>query len=110
MCSTLAGQWAVWAEVIAFGEKSGLDPRLLSEYLEFPIAESLYGNDFSGGGHLVLHYKDLGYALDLAHRSGASLPLMGQIREIFKAVKVNGEPNWVQTAIITYWRQLNGRS
>jgi len=105
----LAGQWAIWAETIAFGEKLGLDPRLLSEYLEFPIPESLYGDEFSAGGQLALHYKDLGYALDLGHRSGASIPVTGLVHEVFKAAKTLGEPNWGQPGIVTYWRWLNGR-
>lgn len=103
----LAGQWAVWSEAIEFGRQAGLEPRLLSEYLEFGVPESLYGDDFSGGGTLGLHYKDLGYILDLAHDTGANIPITGLVHEIFKASKVGGERNWSQPGIVTYWRRLN---
>ena len=103
----LAGQWAVWSEAIEFGRQAGLEPRLLSEYLEFGVPESLYGDDFSGGGTLGLHYKDLGYILDLAHDTGANIPITGLVHEIFKASKVGGEHDWSQPGIVTYWRRLN---
>lgn len=103
----LAGQWAVWSEAIEFGRQAGIEPRLLSEYLEFGVPESLYGEGFSGGGTLGLHYKDLGYILDLAHDTGANIPITGLVHEIFKASKVGGERDWSQPGIVTYWRRLN---
>jgi len=103
----LAGQWAVWAEAIEFTRQAGMEPRLLSDYLEFPIADGLYGDDFAAGGQLALHYKDLGYALDLAHHRGAQVPLTGLVHEVFKAVKASGQPDWNQMGIVTYWRRLH---
>lgn len=103
----LAGQMAVWSEAIEFTRQSGLDPHLLSEYLEFPITPGLEGDNFEGGGQLALHYKDLIYALDYAHETGANVPLTAQIHEIFKATKMTGESNWIQTGIVTHWRHLN---
>jgi 2-hydroxy-3-oxopropionate reductase len=103
----LAGQMAVWAETVTFTEKAGLDSRLLRDYLEFPIPEALYGGDFSGGGQLALHYKDLGYALELAHDIGASIPVTGVVHEAFKSAHVSGDPDWTQPGIITHWRGLN---
>lgn len=102
-----AGQLAVWSEAITFGEKADLDPRLLSDYLEFPVPEVLYGDDFSAGGQLALHYKDLGYILDLAHQTGANIPVTGLVHEVFKAVGLAGRPDWSQPGIVTYWRRLN---
>lgn len=102
-----AGQWAVWSEAIEFGRQAGLEPRLLSEYLEFGVPESLYGDDFSGGGTLGLHYKDLGYILDLAHDTGANIPVTSLVHEIFKASKVGGKRDWSQPGVVTYWRRLN---
>ncbi len=103
----LAGQWGIWAEAVTFAQQGGLDPRLLKDLLEFPVPEQMYGDDFHAGGHLALHYKDLGYALDVAHRTEANLPLTSLIREVFKAAKRGGEPDWGQTGIIDYWRRLN---
>ena len=61
------------------------------------------------GGHLALHYKDLGYALELAHREESNTPLTALVREIFKAAKAGGDPDWGQPGIVTYWRRLNAR-
>ncbi len=105
----LAGQWGVWAEAVTFAERAGLDPRLLKDLLEFPVPEQMYGDDFRAGGHLALHYKDLGYLLDVAHRIEANMPLASLMREAFKAAKLAGDPSWGQTGVITYWRMLNGR-
>jgi len=102
-----AGQLAVWSEAITFGQQAHLDPRLLSDYLEFPVPEVLYGDDFGAGGQLALHYKDLGYILDLAHRTGANIPVTGLVHEVFKAVGLAGSPDWSQPGIVTYWRGLN---
>ncbi|UCH33260.1 MAG: NAD(P)-dependent oxidoreductase, partial [Armatimonadota bacterium] len=104
----LAGQLAVHAEAVTFAEKCGLDPRLLRDYLDFPISEALYGDDFTGGGQLALHYKDLGYTLELAHDNGANIPVTGVAHEAFKFAHVSGEPDWTQPGIVTYWRRLAG--
>ena len=103
----LAGQWAVWSEAIEFGRQAGLEPRLLSEYLEFGVPEVMYGDDFSAGGQLGLHYKDLGYILDLAHDTEANIPVTALVHEIFKGAKIAGKPDWFQAGIIAYWRRLN---
>jgi 2-hydroxy-3-oxopropionate reductase len=103
----LAGQWGVWAEAVTFAQQAGLEPRLLKELLEFPVPEQMYGDDFAAGGHLALHYKDLGYFLDVAHRIEANVPVASLIREAFKAAKVAGDPNWGQPGVIAYWRKLN---
>jgi 3-hydroxyisobutyrate dehydrogenase-like beta-hydroxyacid dehydrogenase len=105
----LAGQMAVWSEAIEFTRQGGLDPHLLSEYLDFPITPGLEGDNYEGGGQLALHYKDLIYALDYAHETSANVPLTAQVHEIFKAAKIYGEPNWLQTGIVTYWRRLNNK-
>ncbi len=102
-----AGQLAVQAETVAFAERAGLDPRLVREYLEFPISEAMIDGEFAGGGHLALHYKDLGYALEVAHETRATIPVTSVVHEVFKAVNLAGEPHWYQIAIVTYWRKLN---
>ena len=106
----LAGQWAVWAEAVAWAERAGVEPRLLKDYLEFPMSERLFGEDFSGGGTLALHYKDLGYVLELAHECGANIPLTSIVHEAFKAAKAGGDADWSQPGVVTYWRRLNARA
>lgn len=103
----LANRVAIYSEAVEMGAKHGIDTRLLKDFLEFDVPEQLYGDDFAGGGHLSLHYKDLGYLMELAHESGANIPISSVVHEIFKATKSYGDPNWFQTGIVTYWRRLN---
>jgi 3-hydroxyisobutyrate dehydrogenase-like beta-hydroxyacid dehydrogenase len=105
--AVLAGRLAVYAEAVELAKVHQVDPRLLKDYLEFDIPEDLFGDDFSGGGHLALHYKDLGYLLEMAHGSAAQIPISSLIHEIFKTSKHYGAANWKQPGIITYWRRLN---
>jgi 2-hydroxy-3-oxopropionate reductase len=102
-----AGQLAIQAETIAFAERAGLDPRLVRDYLEYSVPDGLYTGDFGSGGQLSLHYKDLGYALEVAHDAGAQIPVTSAIHEVFKAVKLSGDPRWAQLGILTYWQNLN---
>lgn len=106
----LAAQWATWSEAVTWAEKAGLDPRLLREHLGFPIDERLFGDDFGGGGTLRLHYKDLGYVLDLSHRWGAHIPLTNVAHEAFKTAAAGGDADWAPPGIVIYWRRLNEQS
>ncbi|MGI6189953.1 MAG: NAD(P)-dependent oxidoreductase [Clostridiales bacterium] len=103
----LAAMWAVEAEVVELAGKQGVDPHLLKDFLEFDINDALFGDDFESGGQLALHYKDLGYLMDMAHESGAYIPICSFVHEIFKTTKQYGDPDWFQPGIITYWRRLN---
>ncbi len=103
----LAGQWAVWSEAVTFAQQAGLDPHLLSDCLEFPVPDSVYGDDFGAAGTLALHYKDLAYIIELAHDTGANIPVTSLVHEVFKAANVAGDPAWNQPGIVTYWRRLN---
>lgn len=102
-----AGQWAVYSECIELAKHQGVDPRLLKDYLEFNIPDVLLGDDYISGGQLALHYKDLGYLFEMAHDSGAHIPLMSLIHEIFKRAWLAGHPRWSQAGVITYWREMN---
>jgi len=105
--AVLAGRLAVYAESVELDKKHGVDPRLLREFLEFDVTEELFGDDFHGGGQLALHYKDLGYLLDVAHESGANIPITSLVHEVFKTTKLYGDADWRQVGIATYWRRLN---
>ena len=105
----LAGQLAVWCESVEYAKTCGLDPALIKEYLEFPVPDALYGDDFSGGGHLALHYKDLGYILETAHETDAHVPMTNAAHEAFKFAHLTGDPMWAQVGIAAYWREMNRR-
>lgn len=102
-----ACQLAVWCEAAEFARGIGLEPELIRDMLELPVPDSILGEDFAGSGQLALHYKDLGYILDLAHEYETAIPLTSIVHEVFKAVKHLGKPDWIQPGIVTYWRRLN---
>jgi 3-hydroxyisobutyrate dehydrogenase-like beta-hydroxyacid dehydrogenase len=102
-----ACQRAVWCEAVEFAKGLGLDPNLIWTVLELSMPNDVLRDDFSGGGQLALHYKDLGYILSLAHEHAIAIPLTSQVHEIFKATKRYGRPDWTQAGIITFWRRLN---
>ena len=103
----LAGQLAVWAESVEFAKAAGIDPHLAKDYLEFPVPDVLFGDEFAGNGTLALHYKDLGYILEAAHETGAHVSITNAVHEAFKAAAIHGDRNWGQPGIATYWRRLN---
>jgi 2-hydroxy-3-oxopropionate reductase len=104
-----ACQLAVWCEAAEFAKGLGLDPNLIRTVLELPMPDNVLKDDFSGGGQLALHYKDLGYILSLAHEHAIAIPLTNLVHEIFKATKNYGHPDWTQAGIVTFWRRLNAR-
>jgi len=103
----LANRLAVNCEAIELTKKCGMDPKLLNDHLEFDLPEVLYTEDYKGGGHLALHYKDLGYLNEIAHDINANIPISALVHEMFKATKIYGEPNWIQPGIQTYYKRLN---
>lgn len=102
-----AGVLAVYAENFELTKQCGLDPKLLKELLEFDIPDVFFTEDYSGGGNLAMHYKDLGYLNEVAHDKCANIPISTLIHEIFKAVHISGEPDWIQAGIQTYFKNLN---
>lgn len=102
-----AGQLAVHAEAVEMAKKHNIDPTLLKSYLEFNIPDEFFTGEYHGGGHLALHYKDLGYLLEIAHDSGANIPISSLVHEIFKTSRIYGHPDWYQLGIQTYYRRLN---
>ena len=105
--AVLANKLAVYCEAVELTKKCGMDPALLTDHLEFDVPEALFTEDYKGGGHLALHYKDLGYLNEIAHDVNASIPISALVHEMFKATKVYGEPNWIQPGIQTYYKRLN---
>jgi 2-hydroxy-3-oxopropionate reductase len=104
-----ANQIAVQAEVVELIKKYDLNPKLLKEFLEFDIDERLLAEDYCGCGELGFHYKDLGYLLEIAHDSGANIPISSLVHEMCKTSKVYGEQEskWSLLSIQTYYKRLN---
>jgi 3-hydroxyisobutyrate dehydrogenase-like beta-hydroxyacid dehydrogenase len=108
-----AGQEAIDAEVVAFGEDLGIDPELVNEFLGLGIEERYFGDDFAqdieGLGGLRIWHKDIGYALDVASEERVATPLADMVYEAYKhTMRGIDEDEGHAAAIIRHWRALNG--
>ena len=109
--------FAVIAEGFALGVKSGLNAKTLYEAIRGGWAGSkvldvsaaaITERDFTPGGTVDIHYKDLGYAMAASKHEVSPMPVTAVVHEIFKAAKAAGKGNLSQPAIITLWEQIMG--
>jgi 2-hydroxy-3-oxopropionate reductase len=105
------------AEGFALGTKSGLDPSVLYEAIRNGwasskvldvSAEAMLQRDFKPGGTIDIHWKDLGYALNLAREKDVPVPAAALAHEVFKAAKASGRGRLSQPAIVQMWENLLG--
>ncbi|MGH3318808.1 MAG: NAD(P)-dependent oxidoreductase [Streptosporangiaceae bacterium] len=86
---------AVAVEVLATGQRFGLEPRAMLEVLnastgrnnstENKIAQQVFSRDFAAGFSMRLMVKDLLTAIDTAHQTGTSVPVSAACLELWKA-------------------------
>ncbi len=112
-----AGYMAIISEAIAFAVKNGADPELTLKAIETTGAGSglldwgipfILGRNFECAGELALHLKDIKYMLSTGEESGSKLPLTSQIHDIFEWTAENGDANWEQFGIVTWWEKQMG--
>jgi 2-hydroxy-3-oxopropionate reductase len=107
--------FAVIAEAFALGVKSGLDPASLYEAIKGGWAGSkvldvaagdMLNRDFRPGGTVDIHWKDLGYALNLARDKDVPTPVTALVHEVFKAARAKGDGKKSQAAVVGLWESL----
>jgi 2-hydroxy-3-oxopropionate reductase len=103
------------AEGFALGTKSGLNPKVLYEAIRNGwagskvldvSAEAILPRNFRPGGTVNIHWKDLGYALELARKKDVPVPATALAHEIFKAARASGIGQLSQPAIVNLWEDL----
>jgi 2-hydroxy-3-oxopropionate reductase len=107
--------FAVIAEAFSLGVKNGLDPKTLyeaikggwagSKVLDVAAADML-SREFKPGGTVDIHWKDLGYALNLSKDTDAPVPVTALVHEIFKAARAKGDGKKSQPAVVRLWESL----
>jgi len=97
------GQVALQCEAVELARRVGLEPRLLSDELQWRIPERVFGKDFSGPDQVSLCRKDLQYVLELAEASEAKVPIARFLKEVLDSVG----PGTLE-AIVNYWRDEAG--
>jgi 2-hydroxy-3-oxopropionate reductase len=98
------------SEALVLGSKGGVDPVKLLDVLGGGLAankvmevkrEKFLSGDFSPGGKVEFHHKDLGIALATARELGVALPATALVAEMFAALRAKGRASWDHSALIT---------
>ena len=107
--------FAVIAESFSLGVKSGLDAKTLyqaikggwagSKVLDVAAAD-MFSREFKPGGTVDIHWKDLGYALNLSKDTDVPVPVTALVHEIFKAARARGDGKKSQPSIVGLWEGL----
>ncbi len=105
------------SEALVLGSKAGVDPAIIVEVLGGGLAAnrvmelrgaSMIAHDFTPGGRVRFHHKDLGFALETARRYGVSLPVTALVDQMFASLEVNGRGDLDHSALLTYLEDLAG--
>jgi 2-hydroxy-3-oxopropionate reductase len=67
---------------------------------------SMLAHDFTPGGRVRFHHKDLGFALETARRYGVSLPATALVDQMFASLEVRGRGDLDHSALLTYLEDL----
>jgi 2-hydroxy-3-oxopropionate reductase len=107
--------FAAVAEGFSLGVKSGIDAESLYEAIRGGWAGStvlevaapaMLAGDFTPGGTIDIHWKDLGYALSQAKEEDVPTPMTAIAHEVFKAARAAGRGKLSQPAIVKLWEDL----
>jgi 3-hydroxyisobutyrate dehydrogenase len=105
----IAGVVQGLAEGVAFGEKAGLDVRLVLEVIGKGAAQSwqmdnrgktMIEDRFDFGFAVDWMRKDLGLVLDEARRNGARLPLTALVDQFYADLQSQGGRRWDTSSLI----------
>lgn len=104
-------------EALVFGAKAGLDPAALVEAMGAGLARcgglevkapKVLSGDFSPGGKVASHAKDLRYALEQARERGVALPGASLVAQMFNALAANGEGELDHIALVRVLERMAG--
>jgi len=113
----VGAEFVIIAEAFALGARSGLDPKVLYEAIRNGWAGSrildvavpaMLSRNFTPGGTVDIHWKDLGYALRVAEGLDVPTPVTSLVREVFKAARSAGDGALSQPAVVRLWERLLG--
>lgn len=103
------------SEALVLGSKAGVDPAKILQVLGGGLAAnrvmelrgtSMLAHDFTPGGRVRFHHKDLGFALETARRYGVSLPVTALVDQMFASLEVKGRGDLDHSALLTYLEDL----
>lgn len=104
-------------EALVFGAKAGLDPAALVDVMGAGLARcgglevkapKILSGDFSPGGKVTSHVKDLRYALEQARAREVALPGAALVAQMFNALVANGEGELDHIALVRVLERMAG--
>ena len=102
-------------EALVLGSKAGVDPAKILQVLGGGLAAnrvmelrgaSMLAHDFTPGGRVRFHHKDLGFVLETARKYGVSLPVTALVDQMFASLEMRGRGDLDHTALLTYLEDL----
>ena len=103
------------SEALVLGSKAGVDPAKILQVLGGGLAAnrvmelrgaSMLAHDFTPGGRVRFHHKDLAFALETARKYGVSLPVTALVDQMFASLEVKGRGDLDHSALLTYLEDL----
>ncbi|GAC1645702.1 MAG: 2-hydroxy-3-oxopropionate reductase [Ktedonobacteraceae bacterium] len=103
------------SEALVLGSKAGVDPGKILQVLSGGLAAnrvmelrgaSMLAHNFTPGGRISLHHKDLGIALEIGRRYGVPLPVTAIVDQMFAALEVKGQGDLDHSALLLYLEEL----
>ena len=98
------------SEALVLGEKAGVEPEKILEALSGGLADNkvmqvkgdkFLSQNFTPGGKVQFHHKDLGIALAAGREYGVSLPVTAMVDQMFGSLIAKGRGEWDHSALIT---------
>ena len=97
------------AEALVLGSKAGVAPDRVVEVLSGGLAankvldvkgEKFLSHDFTPGGKVEYHRKDLGIALAAGREYGVTLPVTALVEQMFGVLEAKGRGGWDHSALL----------
>ena len=103
------------SEALVLGSKAGVDSAKILQVLNGGLAAnrvieqrgaSMLDHDFTPGGRIKTHHKDMSIILALARMYGVSLPVSALVDQMFASLETRGKGDLDHTALLTYLEDL----
>jgi 2-hydroxy-3-oxopropionate reductase len=104
------------AEALVLGTKAGVAPGRVVEVLSGGLAsnkvlevkgEKLLSHEFTPGGKVEYHRKDLGIALEAGREYGVTLPVAAFVDQMFGVLEAKGRGGWDHSALVTLFEEVS---
>jgi 2-hydroxy-3-oxopropionate reductase len=105
------------AEALVLGSKASVAPDRVVEVLSGGLAankvldvkgEKFLSHDFTPGGKVEYHRKDLGIALEAGREYGVTLPVAAFVEQMFGVLEAKGRGGWDHSALLTLLEERSG--